>query len=109
MVDERGNVDMNAPIIWDFDQITDITALPIDQKKLTVKGGKFTTIANQAESKYTYYGHGITIRSYNVLLDGIEHRVTGEGEHGAHYGRVLNFSYSFTVTVPNHILNRHKN
>ena len=62
MVDKLGKVDMNAPIIWDFDQITDITALPIDEKTLTIKGGRFTTIANNAESKYTYYSRGITIR-----------------------------------------------
>ena len=53
MVDKDGNVDMDAPIIWDFDQITDITALPIDGTTLTLTGGRFTTIANSAESKYT--------------------------------------------------------
>src|SRR5690606_21698128 len=30
IVDKHGNVDMDAPIIWDFDDITDIRALPID-------------------------------------------------------------------------------
>jgi hypothetical protein len=37
IVDKNGKVDMDAPIIWDFDQITDISALPIDQKTRTVK------------------------------------------------------------------------
>ena len=46
---------MNAPIIWNFDSITDITALPVDEKTLNITGGHFTTIANKAESKYTYY------------------------------------------------------
>src|SRR3546814_5192027 len=76
--------------------------------RTTVKGWKFTTIANQAESKYTYYGRGIAIRRSNVLLDGIEHRVTGEGDHGAPYGGFLNFSDCFNVTVRNTILTGHK-
>ncbi|MDX9978990.1 MAG: hypothetical protein RBU25_02980, partial [Lentisphaeria bacterium] len=86
IVDRDGNVDMDAPIIWDFDQITAITAQPLDETTLTITGGRFTTIANAAESKYTYYGRGIAIRRSNVVVDGLEHRVTGEGEQGAPYG-----------------------
>src|SRR5690606_18075887 len=54
IVNLDGNVDMDVPIIWDFDQITENTALHMVQKKLTITGGIFTTIANQAKSKYTY-------------------------------------------------------
>ncbi len=86
IVDKNGHVDMDAPIIWDFDQITDITARPIDKTTLTITGGRFTTIANKAESKYTYYSRGIAIRRSNVLVDGLEHRITGEGDHGTPYG-----------------------
>lgn len=108
MVDKSGNVDMNAPIIWDFDQITDINALPIDETKLTIRGGHFTTIANNAESKYTYYSRGIAIRRSNVLVNGLEHRVTGEGDHGAPYGGFINVSDCAYVTVQNTILTGHK-
>lgn len=108
IVDKEGNVDMNAPIIWDFDQITDITALPIDSAVLTITGGRFTTIANNAESKYTYYGRGIAIRRSNVLVNGLEHRVTGEGDHGAPYGGFINISDCSDVTVRNAVLTGHK-
>lgn len=108
MVDKNGKVDMNAPIIWDFDQITDISALPIDEKPLTIKGGRFTTIANKAESKYTYYSRNIAIKRSNVVVDGLEHRVTGEGDHGAPYGGFLNISDCANVTVRNTILTGHK-
>jgi len=108
IADQNGNVDINAPIIWDFDEITDITALPIDEKKLTITGGRFTTIANQAESKYNYYGRGITIERSNVLVDGVEHYVTGEGDHGAPYGGFFNISGCSNVTVQNTILTGHK-
>jgi len=108
IADQNGNVDINAPIIWDFDQITDITALPIDEKKLTITGGRFTTIANQAESKYNYYGRGISIKRSNVLVDGVEHHITGEGDHGAPYGGFFNISGCSNVTIQNTILTGHK-
>jgi hypothetical protein len=108
IVDKNGNVNMNAPIIWDFDQITDITALPIDETTLTITGGLFTTIANRAESKYTYYSRGIAIRRSNVIVDGLEHRVTGEGDHGAPYGGFINVGDCSYVTVQNTILTGRK-
>ncbi len=108
VVDEAGNVDMNAPIIWDFDQITEITALPIDDQVLNITGGHFTTIANQAESKYTYYSRNIAIRRSNVVVDGMEHHITGEGEHGAPYGGFFNIRDCSYVTVKNTVLTGHK-
>ena len=107
VVDKNGNVDMDAPIIWDFDQITEITALPIDEKTLNITGGRFTTIANKAESKYTYYSRNIAIRRSNVVVDGLEHRVTGEGDHGAPYGGFINIRDCSFVTVKNTILTGH--
>jgi len=108
IVDKDGKVDMNAPIIWDFDQITDITALPIDETTLTITGGRFTTIANRAESKYNYYSRGIAIRRSNVLVTGLEHRITSEGDHGAPYGGFINIGDCAYVTVRNTILTGHK-
>jgi hypothetical protein len=108
IVDKDGNVDMDAPIIWDFDQITDITALPMDETTLNITGGRFTTIANRAESRYTYYSRGIAIRRSNVIVDGLEHRVTGEGDHGAPYGGFINVSNCSYVTVQNTILTGRK-
>ncbi len=108
VVDSNGNVDMNAPIIWDFDEITEITALPIDEKPLKITGGRFTTIANKAESKYTYYSRNIAIRRSNVLVDGVEHRITGEGDHGAPYGGFITIGDCSYVTVQNTILTGHR-
>ena len=108
VVDKNGNVDKNAPIIWNFDQITEITALPIDEKPLKITGGRFTTIANKAESKYTYYNRNIAIRRSNVLLEGLEHRITGEEDHGAPYGGFINIGDCSYVTVKNTILTGHR-
>lgn len=108
IADKNGNVDMNAPIIWNFDAITDITALPVDDKTLNIAGGHFTTIANKAESKYTYYARNIAIQRSNVVVDGLEHRITGEGDHGAPYGGFISISNCAYVTVKNSILTGHK-
>ena len=108
VVDKNGNVDIDAPIVWDFDQITDITALPMDETTLTITGGRFTTIANKAESKYTYYSRNIAIRRSNVLVDGLEHHVTGEGDNGAPYGGFINIRDCSYVTVKNTTLTGHK-
>ena len=108
IVYKDGKVDMNAPIIWDFDQITDITALPIDETTLTISGGRFTTIANSAESKYNYYSRGIAIRRSNVIVKGLEHHIKGEGDHGAPYGGFINIGDCSYITVRNTILTGHK-
>lgn len=108
IADKDGRVDPNTPIIWDFDQITRITALPIDKTRLTIAGGRFTTKANTVESRYNYYSRGISIRRSNVVVDGIQHRITGEGEHGAPYGGFINISSSANVTVRNSTFAGHK-
>ncbi|MDD2315176.1 MAG: right-handed parallel beta-helix repeat-containing protein [Proteiniphilum sp.] len=108
VVDKNGVVDVNTPIIWDFDQVTDIVVLPIDETELTITGGKFTTIANQEVSKYNYYARGIAIRRSNVVVDGLEHRIIGEGEFGAPYNGFISITNCAYVKVKNTILTGHK-
>ncbi|GAB5554377.1 MAG: hypothetical protein Sapg2KO_39680 [Saprospiraceae bacterium] len=108
VVDKKGKVDMDAPIIWDFQEITKITAQPIDEITLKISGGRFTTIANQEPSKYNYYNRNIAIRRSNVIVDGLEHRITGEGEHGAPYSGFLNIGECAYVTIQNVLLTGHK-
>jgi hypothetical protein len=108
LVDRDGNVDVTTPILWDFDPVTRIVAYPIDPVPLRVTGGRFTTIANAAESRYTYYARGISITRSNVRVEGLEHRVTDEGEHGAPYGGFINVSDCFNVTVADTTLTGHK-
>ena len=108
VVDKNGHVDMKAPIIWDYDNITTMTAYPIDTETLTISGGQFTTIANQAESRYTYYSRGIGISRSNVVVDGVHHSVTGELDHGAPYGGFISISNCTEVMVQNCKLSGHK-
>jgi len=108
VVAKDGRVDKTTPIIWDFERITAMTAYPIDPVTLKVKGGRFTTIANQAESKYTYYSRGINITRSNVVVDGLHHVVKGEGDHGAPYGGFISVSTCTDITVQNCVLSGHK-
>ena len=108
LVDPDGKIDSSTPVLWDFKEVTGIKAQPVDKKPLTITGGHFTTIANNAESKYTYHARGIAIRRSNVHIDGLEHYIKGEGEHGAPYGGFINISNCVNVTVRDTVLTGHK-
>ena len=108
VADKNGHVDMKAPILWDYDQITGMTAYPIDPDTLTVSGGHFTTIANQAESRYTYYARSIGITRSNVVVDGVYHAITGELDHGAPYNGFIYITCCTGVTVQHCKLSGHK-
>jgi len=107
VVDKDGHVDMKAPIIWDYHNITAMTAYPIDTETLTISGGHFTTIANQAESRYNYYARGIGITRSNVVIDGVNHVITGELDHGAPYNGFFAITNCTEVTVQNCTLSGH--
>jgi len=107
IVDKNGNINDNSPIIWDFNKITKFIAYPIDETQMKITGGYFTTIANTNESKYTYYNRGISIERSNVIVDGLEHHITGEGDHGAPYSGFINIRNCADVRVQNSIFTGH--
>lgn len=105
---KNGDIDSTAPIIWDFENITEITAMPIDKKKLTINGGRFITIANQAPSKYTYYSRNISIKRSNVIIQNLKHLIQGEGDHGAPYRGFISISDCSDILVKDCIMTGHK-
>ncbi len=108
LVDENGNISPDTPLIWDFNTITSATAYPIDSETLTIKGGRFTTIANNAPSEYTYYTRGIVIKRSNTVVDGLYHDIVNEGDNGAPYSAFCSISYCADVTVKNCTFTGHK-
>ena len=86
-------------VIWDFENVTSCVAYPIDEQTLTVKGGIFTVIANQAESKYNYHARNIKVFRSNTVIEGITHLVTGELDHGAPYSGFVDVQRCAYVTV----------
>lgn len=108
LVDKNGNIDAATPLIWDFDAITSATCYPIDTETLTIKGGRFTTIANNAPSEYTYYTRGILVRRSNTVIDGLYHDIENEGKTGAPYSAFVSLSYCADATVKNCTFTGHK-
>lgn len=108
LVDKDGNISPDTPLIWDFDAVTGVTVYPVDSETLTVKGGRFTTIANAAPSEYTYYSRGIQVRRSNTVIDGIYHEVINEGKTGAPYSAFVSLSCCANVTVKNGTFTGHK-
>ena len=108
LVDKDGNISPDTPLIWDFDTVTGATVYPVDTEVLTVKGGRFTTIANAAPSEYTYYTRGIQVRRSNTVIDGIYHDVINEGKTGAPYSAFVSLSCCANVTVKNGTFTGHK-
>jgi len=108
VVDRNGNVDMKAPIIWDFATITSMTAYPVDPEILTVKGGRFTTIAHQMQPPQRYTSRGISITRSNVVIDGVYHTVTEELDLTVPYNGFLSVSNCTNVTIQNCLLTARK-
>ncbi len=108
LVDENGNISPDTPLIWDFDEVTGATAYPMDQEILRIKGGRFTTVANNAPSEYTYYARGIVVRRSNTVIDSIYHDITNEGKTGSPYSAFVSLSCCANVTVKNSTFTGHK-
>lgn len=108
VADEDGNIEERSGIVWNYKQISRLTVYPIDKTQLTVKGGIFTTIANQCPSKYTYHGRGIQINRSNVRIENVTHYVTGELDHGAPYSAFFNVDHVADVVISNCLLTPHK-
>lgn len=108
LVDENGNISQETPLIWDFDSVTSAVAYPVDLEILTVKGGRFTTLANNAASEYTYYSRGICVRRSNTVIDGLYHDIKNEGKTGAPYSAFVSLSCCADVTVKNCTFTGHK-
>lgn len=108
IADKNGNISADTPLIWGFNEITDAVAYPMDTEKLTIKGGHFTTIANNAESEYNYYARGIVVKRSNTVIDGLYHIIESEGKTGSPYSAFVSLSHCADVTVKNCTFTGHK-
>lgn len=106
LVNRRGKV--ISPVKWDYETVTSAKAYPVDKKMLTIRGGVFTTIANVAESRYTYYSRGMKVSRSNVCIEGLTHLIEGEADHGAPYSGFINISKTTGVIVKDCVLTAHK-
>ena len=107
IVDKSGNIAPEVPLMWDYDTITSMTAYPMDEDRLTVSGGYFTTIANQVDEK-AYHERGIGITRSNVEVTGVTHAVTGEGAAGSPYNGFVHLRDCANVTIRDSYFSGHK-
>jgi len=107
VVEKDGTIDPRTAVMWDYDELTSVTAYPIDEKTLTIKGGNFKTIANDMETP-GYYHRGIAVKRSNVKVEGLRHTIEGEGDKGSPYSGILTLNGCCEVEVSDCIFTGHR-
>ena len=108
VTDEVGNIIEDTGFLLDFSGVTRIETFRLDDEPITVKGGTFITNANDAPPEYTSYKRGFLVHRSNATLRDFEHKVIGEGEHGAPCSGFVKFIYTTNLLCENLILQAHK-
>lgn len=93
IVDEEGNIDPSTPVVFEFKALTSVNIIPIEDTPITINGGHFENIANQALKTITHwlngeevtyddyrnvfheYGRGFKISRANVTMTNIRHKM----------------------------------
>jgi len=104
VVDKNGNVDPAAPLIWDYDQVTSATVVPMDETVLTVKGGTFIVMIDQvtkADHTGGYVKRGINVNRSNVVVDGVKHYVKNDFAEAFRYTGFISVATCANVEVRN--------
>ncbi|MBR1575056.1 MAG: hypothetical protein IJ654_01265 [Bacteroidales bacterium] len=109
VADADGTIEASSAPVWDYVSVSKMVAYPIDRKTLTIRGGVFTTRANQMPSRYTYHHRGFQIERSNVRVEGLTHLVEGElEEHGAPYTGFLNVVKAADILITGCTFTAHK-
>lgn len=106
----RRDGSIEGDIDWDYDRVSRVEARPMDEKRLVLRGGVFTTVANQMkqEAGYNYWARNIEISRSNTEVDGLTHHVAGETSVGHPYSGFLAVSNCANVTLRNCFASAHK-
>ena len=108
LVEKDGSLHPSTPPVWEFPQVTSAMAYSAEDRPITIRGGIFRTIANRAESKYTYHARGFFINRSNVTLEGMAHYVVGEGPSGAPYTGFFFFKNCYNCLLKDTRVTGHK-
>ncbi len=106
----RRDGSVEGDIDWDYDNVSRVGSRPIDEKPLVLRGGVFTTIANQMKQEvgYNYWSRNIRITRSNTEVDGLTHYVVGETEVGHPYSGFISVSNCANMTLRNCLATGHK-
>ncbi len=109
IINADGSVDQSTPLLFDYDEITSVTVINIDDKPITVSGGVFQTKANQSTLRnYYYYSRGITVSRSNTIIEGFKHFITDEGDSGEPYSHFISVDCCNNVFVQDGEIQAHK-
>lgn len=109
LVSKDGIISKDTPLAWDFEKITSCKVFPIDKKQLIIRGGTFTTIANQEPGAHKYYARNMQITRSNVLISGLTHKVIEPDKpHSFPYSGFISISNCCNVTVQDCVLTGRK-
>ncbi len=108
IVDENGNINPSTPVQWDYESVTRLFAYPTDDRPVLVRGGKFTTIANDDPLGMHYYERNIKVERSNTTVKNVVHVVTGEGDVGSPYNGFFRTNYTCNVVFENCVMTGHK-
>jgi len=106
----RADGSIEGDIDWDYDRVTRVVAQPIDEQTLKVKGGVFTTFANQMKQEvgYNYWSRNIEVMRSNVEVDGLTHYIANETAWGHPYRGFLSARNAADITFRNCFMTGHK-
>lgn len=106
----RRDGSIESPIDWEYDVVTRVDARPIDDDTLYLRGGVFTTFANnmKQETGYNYWSRNIAISRSNTEVDGLTHYVVGETSVGHPYSGFINVRQCANITLRNCFATGHK-
>ena len=108
IVDEEGNIDPTTPLHWSYEQVTKAYLKCVEDAPITIQGGDFVNIANQAENYYDSYGRNIYITRSNVTVKNITHQLVDTKETRAPYGGFLRMEYANNIEFDNITIDHHE-
>ncbi len=106
----RRDGSIEGDIDWDYDTVDRVEAHRMDEKRLVLRGGVFTTIANRMKQEvgYNYWARNIRVSRSNTEVEGLTHYVVGETEVGHPYSGFISVSNCANVTLRNCFATAHK-
>jgi hypothetical protein len=106
----RRDGSIEGPLDWDYDHVSRVEARPMEPATLLVRGGVFTTFANNMKQEvgYNYWARNIVITRSNTEVDALTHYVAGETAVGHPYRGFISVSYCANVTLRNCFASGHK-
>lgn len=108
LVDKNGKVDETTPIMWDYDKVTKIEAYSVTDAPILLRGGTFTTIANDDPQSLHYFERGIMVERSNTRVKNVKHYVTDEGETGSPYNGFFRTKNTANVVYENCVVTGRK-